>query len=79
MKILKTKELPKDTRGRKLKYPFDKITVGKYLELPCSTKSQIKQYHVAVRAAYYYAGRQTPAWKFVSRVVNGVGGIHRVE
>lgn len=77
IRIKTTKVIPKSAKGRKLKYPFDKIPIGKYMEVPAGTAKEKKNYYVVVRSAHYYARRHN--WKFEARLINGVGQIHRVK
>lgn len=79
IKLKTAKELPKSHSGRPLLYPFDEMAVKKYFELPASTEGERKDFYGAYAAARQYAKRQNPKWKFASRIIDGVGQIHRIK
>ena len=68
--------VPRPQRGRRSKYPFAQMDVGACFYLPLE---EVRSPNVLASAARQWANRNNRDWKFVSRMVDGMVGIWRVE
>lgn len=74
LKIVIEKNVPiPNTKGRKLKYPFDKMKIGDSFKLKNVPKNTI------LNAAKSWAKRQKNKYEFTIRYINGATRIWRIK
>ena len=68
--------VPDPQQGRRTKYPFDQMKVGDCFYIPLK---ELKSANVLASSARQWAKRNNRNFRFVTRVIDDMVGIWRVE